>query len=81
MVSPALQVSHVGPSMCFFIDAATYALAAWCAHMLKVAFHAMLSSYSPHLCPAAASFQRQCINIRVDAVGVAPAGGCGTCRA
>ena len=44
MVSPALQVSHVGPSVCFFIDAATYALAAWCAYMLKVAFHAMFSS-------------------------------------
>ena len=32
----AVQVSHVGPSLCFLIDAATYAVAAWCAYHLKV---------------------------------------------
>jgi hypothetical protein len=30
-----LQVSHVGPNLCFLLDAATYTVAAWCAHSLK----------------------------------------------
>ncbi len=31
-----MQVSHVGVNLCFIIDAATYAIAAWCAYSLKV---------------------------------------------
>ena len=31
-----MQVSHVGVNACFIIDAATYAIAAWCAYSLKV---------------------------------------------
>ena len=31
-----MQVSHVGVDLCFIIDAATYAVAAWCAYSLKV---------------------------------------------
>ena len=31
-----MQVSHVGVNLCFIIDAATYAVAAWCAYLLKV---------------------------------------------
>lgn len=36
-----VQVSHVGPSLCFLIDAATYAVAAGCAYHLKVGSSAL----------------------------------------
>ncbi len=34
--SCVLQVSHVGPNLCFVIDAVTYVISAYCAFRLKV---------------------------------------------
>ena len=44
------QVSHVGASLCFLIDAATYAVAAGCAYHLKVRSAALQVSWLKFWC-------------------------------